>query len=163
SSSEGLRRSDSIRSLLLCNPGAEPEIAGADGSRAPLFPEGRDHATLPRADRGQGGRGRSGRGSRPTDGREGPMRTRGLMPKAVILGIILGLGRMPPRAVAEGAGEPIVYTVRFLAPEKHVAEVEATLSTGSRPSFELMMPVWSPGFYRVEDYAGKVEGLTART
>ena len=37
------------------------------------------------------------------------------------------------------------------------------IPTGGRPSVELMMAVWSPGFYRVEDYARKVEGLAART
>jgi hypothetical protein len=26
-----------------------------------------------------------------------------------------------------------------------------------------MMAVWSPGFYRVEDYAKRVQGLSART
>ena len=35
--------------------------------------------------------------------------------------------------------------------------------TEGRPAVELMMAVWSPGFYRVEDYARKVEGLSART
>jgi len=44
-----------------------------------------------------------------------------------------------------------------------VAEVEASNPTDGRPSFEPMMAVWSPGFYRVEDDARKVEGLSART
>ena len=35
--------------------------------------------------------------------------------------------------------------------------------TEGRPAVELMMAVWSPGFYRVEDYARKVEGVSART
>ena len=26
-----------------------------------------------------------------------------------------------------------------------------------------MMPIWSPGFYRVEDYASRVQSLSART
>ncbi len=59
--------------------------------------------------------------------------------------------------------DAIVYTVRFPAPEKHLAEVEVVVPTGGRPSVELMMAVWSPGFYRVEDYARKVEVLAART
>src|SRR5262249_59319795 len=28
---------------------------------------------------------------------------------------------------------------------------------------DLMMPVWTPGFYRVEDYAARVQDLAART
>jgi predicted metalloprotease with PDZ domain len=58
--------------------------------------------------------------------------------------------------------EPIVFTISFPAPEKQYAEVEAAIPTGFRPQVELMMAVWSPGFYRVEDYASRVQGLTAR-
>ena len=85
------------------------------------------------------------------------------MSKAVILGIVLGVAGPIPGAAAADGREPIVYTVRFPSPEKHAAEVEATIPTGGRPSIELMMAVWSPGFYRVEDYARKVEDLSART
>src|SRR5262245_9931460 len=60
-------------------------------------------------------------------------------------------------------GEPITYTARFPAPDQHVAEVEAVYPTGGRADVELMMPVWTPGFYRVENYAAKVQGLSART
>src|SRR6185295_5597185 len=47
-------------------------------------------------------------------------------------------------------------------PETHYAEIEATIPTERRASIELMMPVWSPGFYRVEDYASRVQNLAAR-
>src|SRR5215831_20921376 len=60
------------------------------------------------------------------------------------------------------AAEPAIYTVKFPAPDTHIAEVEAVFPTGKRATIELMMPVWSPGFYRVEDYAGRVQGLSAR-
>ena len=89
------------------------------------------------------------------------MKTR--MWKTGVLGIILGVTALASHAVAIEQPEPIIYTVRFPAPEKHVAEVEAIVPTGGRPSVELMMAVWSPGFYRVEDYARKVESLSART
>jgi len=58
--------------------------------------------------------------------------------------------------------DPILYTVRVI-PESQTAEVRATIPTGKRASIDLMMPVWSPGFYRVEDYASRVRDLTART
>ena len=61
------------------------------------------------------------------------------------------------------AAEPIVYTVKFPAPETHIAEVEATFPTNKRTTIELMMPIWSPGFYRVEAYASRVQSLSART
>jgi predicted metalloprotease with PDZ domain len=58
--------------------------------------------------------------------------------------------------------EPIVYAVKFLAPDTHYAEVTATAPTGRRATVEMMMALWTPGFYRVEDYASRIEGLSAR-
>jgi predicted metalloprotease with PDZ domain len=57
----------------------------------------------------------------------------------------------------------IRYTVRFPEPDRNYALVDAAIPTGKQASVELMMPVWTPGFYRVEDYAAKVQELTART
>jgi predicted metalloprotease with PDZ domain len=58
----------------------------------------------------------------------------------------------------------IVYTVKFSAPETHYAEIEATIPVENRAaSVEVMMPIWTPGFYRVEDYASRVEGITAHS
>jgi len=59
--------------------------------------------------------------------------------------------------------DPIVYTIRVPAPESHHAEVEAAVPAGRSESFEMMMPVWSPGYYRVEDYAASVSEVKART
>lgn len=64
---------------------------------------------------------------------------------------------------AAQALDPIVYTVRIPAPETQFAEIEAVVSAGRADSVEMMMPIWSPGYYRVEDYAAKVEELKART
>jgi predicted metalloprotease with PDZ domain len=57
---------------------------------------------------------------------------------------------------------PIVYTIRVPDPASHLATIEARIPTRGKDTVDLMMPVWSPGFYRVEDYAGKVQALTAR-
>lgn len=66
--------------------------------------------------------------------------------------------------IAHGqALEPIVYTVHILAPATQYAEVEAIVPTDGAQVVEMMMPIWSPGYYRVEDYASKVEALNART
>jgi predicted metalloprotease with PDZ domain len=77
-----------------------------------------------------------------------------------ICAVFVGIGRC-----ADGgeAVEPIIHTVRFPSPNEHTAEVEAVFPTDGRASIEIMMAVWSPGFYRVEDYAKRVEGLKART
>ena len=88
---------------------------------------------------------------------------KGMITKVGLLGIVLGLAGLPASAGAAEGPEPIAYTVRFPSPEKHIAEVEAVVPTEGRPAVELMMAVWSPGFYRVEDYARKLEGLSART
>jgi predicted metalloprotease with PDZ domain len=57
--------------------------------------------------------------------------------------------------------EPIIYSIKFPDLEKHKAEVTATIPTGLQQSVEVMMPVWSPGFYRVENYANRVESFAA--
>ena len=85
----------------------------------------------------------------------------GLMSRVGLIGLVVGLaGLAVPTDVADRP-KPIVYTVRFPTPDKHIAEVVATIPTGQRPTVELMMAVWSPGFYRVEDYARNVHDLSA--
>jgi len=64
---------------------------------------------------------------------------------------------------AAAAARPIVYTVRVPAPETHVAEIEALVPVEGRQPIELMMATWTPGFYKVEDYAGRITELNART
>src|SRR5262249_46705691 len=76
---------------------------------------------------------------------------------ALALVFLAGLPR-DARAV-----EPIVYTVKTPAPDTHLAEIEATIPTAAAPAMDLMMPIWTPGFYKVEDYAARVQDLTART
>jgi predicted metalloprotease with PDZ domain len=66
-------------------------------------------------------------------------------------------------APAARALEPIAYTVTIAAPDSQVAEVEIRVPTGRRPAIDLMMAVWSPGFYRVENYATRVQDFAARS
>jgi predicted metalloprotease with PDZ domain len=61
------------------------------------------------------------------------------------------------------AVEPIVYTVRLLDPAKNLAQVEAIVPTGKQPVIEMMMANWTPGFYRIENYAGRLSDFSART
>jgi predicted metalloprotease with PDZ domain len=58
---------------------------------------------------------------------------------------------------------PIFYTIKFPAAGVHYADIEATVPTGKRTSIELMMAIWSPGFYRVENYSDHVVSLTVHT
>ncbi|HKB02998.1 MAG TPA: hypothetical protein VKD90_12310 [Gemmataceae bacterium] len=83
----------------------------------------------------------------------------GVVPVVVLVGLVGPASRARPAPPVE----PIPYTVRFPAPDKHIAEVEASYPTDGRASVELMLPVWTPGFYRVENYASQVQDLSART
>ena len=58
--------------------------------------------------------------------------------------------------------QPIAYTVRF-EPAAHVAEIDATFPTDRRSAIDVMMAIWSPGFYRIENYANRVRSISART
>lgn len=58
---------------------------------------------------------------------------------------------------------PVSYTVRMPAPETHVVAVEARIPTSGQAAVDLMMPVWSPGYYVQENYATRVLDLSART
>jgi predicted metalloprotease with PDZ domain len=77
--------------------------------------------------------------------------------------MLVGLFGPAPHAGFAQAVDPITYTVKFPAPGQHRAEVEAVYPTDGRAAIELMMPIWTPGFYRVENYASKVLALSART
>ena len=56
---------------------------------------------------------------------------------------------------------PIVYTIRVPDPASHLALIEAHIPARGKDTLDLMMPVWSPGYYRVEDYAAKVQSIAA--
>jgi predicted metalloprotease with PDZ domain len=65
-------------------------------------------------------------------------------------------------ATFAAAVEPIVYTVKTPTPQEHLAEIEAVIPIEPAAAVEFMMPVWSPGYYKVEDFAGHVQDLSAR-
>lgn len=82
---------------------------------------------------------------------------------AVVTTWLLGEVARDTRVDAQrSAADPIVYTVRIADPESHYLEVEASVPTDGRASLELMMPTWSPGYYRVENYFERVDRFAAR-
>lgn len=82
--------------------------------------------------------------------------------RAIAVAALAGvLGFIPGPAAGQGL-DPIVYTVRVPDPATHYALVEVAVPAAGRSSLDLMMATWSPGFYRVEDYAGRVQDLLAR-
>jgi predicted metalloprotease with PDZ domain len=82
--------------------------------------------------------------------------------KALWVTLILALvGVMPAARASEPA--PIAYTIQFPDLKEHIAQINMSVPTDARPSVDLMMAVWSPGFYRVENYASRVQSFSART
>lgn len=78
-------------------------------------------------------------------------------------GVVALLSILLAPAIADAQRpEPIVYTVSVPQPESHYLEVEARVPTGRQAAIDLMMPIWSPGYYRVEDYAAHVSDFVAR-
>ncbi len=75
----------------------------------------------------------------------------------------MALGLALATALPEAyAADPLHYVVTVRNVEDQLADVKGTIATAGQSRIALMMPVWSPGFYRVEDYAQKVQGLEAR-
>src|SRR6185295_6909161 len=84
------------------------------------------------------------------------------MPRACLLLCLLLSLTLPASARSAAVPEPIVYTVRFPAPETHYAEIEASVPTGGRSEVELAMAVWTPGSYLVREFSRNVEAVAAK-
>lgn len=67
----------------------------------------------------------------------------------------------PPSLRVLAAAEPALYTMRFPAPDTHIAEVEGRIPTGGQATLDLMLPAWSPGYYVQQDYARNVQEFAA--
>lgn len=80
-----------------------------------------------------------------------------------IIAVALLLVATPAAVLHAAALDPIVYTLRAPAPETNIAEIEARIPTDGRAEVDLMLPVWSPGYYRLGDYASNVQEFAART
>lgn len=80
--------------------------------------------------------------------------------RAGALTLLLALAAIPAELPAQDLA-PISYRVRVPQPDTQYATVEVIIPTGGRATIELMMPVWSPGYYRVEDHAARVDNVVA--
>ena len=61
------------------------------------------------------------------------------------------------------APAPVVYTIRFPDTASRSFTVDAVVPVvGKRDSLDVMMPVWSPGFYGLQNYADRVTAFTAK-
>jgi len=64
-------------------------------------------------------------------------------------------------AVDGKSPDPLTYTIRFPDPASKSFAVDVSVPTERRESVDLMMPVWSPGFYGLQNYAQRVSDVTA--
>ncbi|MGA1203602.1 MAG: M61 family metallopeptidase [Planctomycetota bacterium] len=84
-------------------------------------------------------------------------------PLSLLLLLLLPLLVSSPRGVDAGASEAEApsYRLRFPDRARHYAEVEATIPTRGEDSIELWMPAWTPGSYKIRDYARFLEDIRA--
>ncbi|HEX5050799.1 MAG TPA: hypothetical protein VFZ65_03420 [Planctomycetota bacterium] len=59
------------------------------------------------------------------------------------------------------AQDPVIYTIGDLDRTAHTAVVVATFATDGQQQLDVFLPVWSPGFYRVENHAEQVTDFAA--
>lgn len=58
--------------------------------------------------------------------------------------------------------DPVAYTIRFPDAASKAFTVDVVVPTAKKASIEVMMPVWSPGFYGLQNYADRVSSFTAK-
>lgn len=63
---------------------------------------------------------------------------------------------------ARPALDPLAYTISFPDPSSKTFNVQVQVPTGNRPSVDLMMAIWSPGFYGLQNYSERVSAFEAK-
>src|SRR5262245_58484252 len=83
-------------------------------------------------------------------------------PSARILLLVLAAGGFAPAIGTRAQGlTPLVYTIRFPDPASKSFTVDVAVPTDGRDAVDLMMAIWSPGFYGLQNYARNVSAFTA--
>lgn len=83
----------------------------------------------------------------------------------VLTAAALAIFGVAPTPYQRAQTEPlasIVYTIRVPDPASKSFAVDVTVPTARRPSVDLMMAVWSPGFYGLQNYADRVSDFAAK-
>jgi predicted metalloprotease with PDZ domain len=71
---------------------------------------------------------------------------------------------LTPTAVLLAQGkqlEPLAYTIRIPNPSSKTFDVDVIVPAANRDSVVLMMAVWSPGMYNLQNYTNQVSAFTA--
>ena len=77
-----------------------------------------------------------------------------------LVAALLLLGATVPADAAEQSS-PIEFTVSMERPSSHYLHVEMRCDRLSGETLDLKLPVWSPGYYWIMDYARNVSGFRA--
>lgn len=80
---------------------------------------------------------------------------------SAVVALLAAVGAAGVHAQPAATREPIQYTFRVDIADKHLAAITALVPTDGRATVTLMMPVWTPGYYVMEDYASRVRDLAA--
>ena len=88
------------------------------------------------------------------------------LPARLVATLVLAFISLAPRALAIPAQAPqtltpLVYRLRFPEPASKTFSVEIVVPTEGRASVDLMMAIWSPGFYGLQNYARQVSAFAA--
>jgi predicted metalloprotease with PDZ domain len=76
--------------------------------------------------------------------------------------VLVAVATRSDRIVSKGL-EPLIYTISFPDPASKSFHVDVVVPAVNRASVDLMMAIWSPGFYGVQNYAERVSDFTAKT
>jgi M61 glycyl aminopeptidase len=80
--------------------------------------------------------------------------TRRRLPLWLLTATLVALGVVAPQPVPFKLSArqlaPLVYTIRFPEPATKTFDVEVVVPTEKRESVDLMMAIWSPGFYGLQ-------------
>ena len=57
---------------------------------------------------------------------------------------------------------PLKYTISFPQPASKTFNVDVVVPTEGKPTVELMMAIWAPGFYGLQNYADRVTAFSAK-
>lgn len=63
--------------------------------------------------------------------------------------------------VSIGQKGTVHYTLQFPEPHTHYIEVEMVIDNISQNMLEIKMPVWAPGSYKVREFSGNTEAISA--
>ena len=83
------------------------------------------------------------------------------MPAVFVLAVLVS--ERAQIAEVATALDPVVSTIKASKSDTHIAQIEACIPTDKRALIDLMLPVWSPGYYGLGDYAKEVSDFAAHT